>query len=1456
MKQSIALFALLYLSFLTSSAYSQAIDVNDPMVVYDPDNPPTIPPNGVLADWVYSPEVNWNSSQWKSYILNGMAMRLRFPKNYDPNRAEKYPMIIILHGLGYRNGNLYLNDRHLNNSGAKAYEDAINRGEFDGFVLSPQSTNPWFNEYHIGVINQFIDKAKEQVNINIDRISINGRSGGAQQVWLFIQNSPKTYAAATPMSGVKSSSTDNIDAYKHMPIWLFQGALDNGPSPFTTEGVISQIVAKGGNVTYTKYKKGGHGIFNTGYAEPDYFPFFERVHKANPTVLQGTYASVYDDASKVVYQFIPETQPCSGDPILIEMGLTAGFDAYQWRKDGVVISGATSHEYTATSLGVYEARFRRGSEWSEWSPRPIEIERRPATETPDIQIVGQASRVLPTLGSRTTVPLELPQGYASYEWRRVTDNQVVSTARVFEATEPGQYVARVTENLGCSSSASRPFTVVDASGTNGPADLLNFGGAATTQTDIRVTWSTNPSDPNPATAYELYRSTTANQGFSFVALIDRDATEWTDGGLIPNTTYYFQLRAINNTGASSPTSTIEVKTQVDSNPPSAPTNLTTTEVTPFSVTLDWNDATDDIGVARYDIYRDGTKVLSTEASEATIYNLQTNITYEFKIKAKDQTGNESPFSNRVLVTPSVAGEAAIRLPLNNTIADVSTNATDARVQGTIAYSSTDKVEGTASASFSGDGTYIDVDRGNQFVHASCTERTIAFWLKRDGDTGTQDVFDEGGSTNGLGVRLVGTSIEFAVRNGRVQRTVSAPFPSSGWHHVAAVYQQGTISLYVDGTSVATNSNVPFSRINSHSDGAGLGGTNGSNAFGNKSSSLTGSIDDFHLFTDALSEDQITQLADRETGNPDEFVAAPENVVAAATSFNSVRVTWEDKSDNEVEFQVYRARDDGNFVPIALLDADSTVYLDSGLTAETTYAYYVVALGENGTSEASATSSSVTTPALPAEPAAPTTLEATEVSHDQITIAFSDNSDNEDYFEIFRAINTPQNFQSIKKLTEYAGSPISYTDQELQTNIRYFYKVVAVNAGGATESEALEVSTLNRAPELADIQDFTIRQGEPYALDLVGSDADGDALTLEVANLPDFAQLQDNNDGTGQLIFNPAAGDEGEYPDITVTLRDNFNGTDLQTFTLTVNSNAQPQLAAVADVSVAEGAETTIQLSATDEDGVEGLQWEGTLPAFAQLNAATNGTAQLVVSPGFTDQGEYSTTITVTDADGATASRSFTIIITGENPNTVVQVNFTQGTPLLGSGGWNNTAGHPAQGDSYPNLTDRSGNVTGFGLTIASGWRANGSNTLGTSTGNDSGVFPDNVLKSAYWTDGAVQMVSLDGLDDARTYHLTFLGSRAANNDRTTTYTVGTQSVSLDAADNTNQTVTLRDLSPQNGTVSFTIQKGGGSDYGYLNALIIEEEFASDDAPAKPTQLAATLDTETGEVVVSLERRSL
>jgi chitodextrinase len=89
----------------------------------------------------------------------------------------------------------------------------------------------------------------------------------------------------------------------------------------------------------------------------------------------------------------------------------------------------------------------------------------------------------------------------------------------------------------------------------------------------------------------------------------------------------------------------------DSAAPSVPSNLTATVHSSTQADLAWSSSTDNVGVAGYNIYRNGT--LLTSVGVVTSYtdtNLTQGATYTYQIKARDSAGNLSGFSNAAPVT--------------------------------------------------------------------------------------------------------------------------------------------------------------------------------------------------------------------------------------------------------------------------------------------------------------------------------------------------------------------------------------------------------------------------------------------------------------------------------------------------------------------------------------------------------------------------------------------------------------------------------------------------------------------------------------------------------------------------------------------------------------------------------------------------------------------------------------
>ncbi|GAA3612941.1 sulfatase-like hydrolase/transferase [Flavivirga amylovorans] len=186
------------------------------------------------------------------------------------------------------------------------------------------------------------------------------------------------------------------------------------------------------------------------------------------------------------------------------------------------------------------------------------------------------------------------------------------------------------------------------------------------------------------------------------------------------------------------------------------------------------------------------------------------------------------------------------------------------VNGTLTYDAVDFKEGDQSVVF--DGT-VDINYSSAtFISQITTARTVSAWIKPTGVSGVQEIFDEGGNTVGIAMRLNGSNLESIVRQSSVVTdALSAGFPNDGdWHHVALVYDGGNTShkLYLDGLEVAA-SNLAPSSIGTHNiTGGGIGGVIGSwDSFAVSADSyFTGKIDAFSVYNTALSASGIKDAA--------------------------------------------------------------------------------------------------------------------------------------------------------------------------------------------------------------------------------------------------------------------------------------------------------------------------------------------------------------------------------------------------------------------------------------------------------------------------------------------------------------------------------------------------------------------------------------------------------------------
>ncbi|PLX23674.1 MAG: hypothetical protein C0597_00750, partial [Marinilabiliales bacterium] len=93
----------------------------------------------------------------------------------------------------------------------------------------------------------------------------------------------------------------------------------------------------------------------------------------------------------------------------------------------------------------------------------------------------------------------------------------------------------------------------------------------------------------------------------------------------------------------------------DTQAPTAPTGLASSNITETSATLSWNASSDNVGVTGYDVYQNGSLLGSVTGTSANITGLTAATTYSFYVKAKDAAGNVSVASSSINVTTLSGG---------------------------------------------------------------------------------------------------------------------------------------------------------------------------------------------------------------------------------------------------------------------------------------------------------------------------------------------------------------------------------------------------------------------------------------------------------------------------------------------------------------------------------------------------------------------------------------------------------------------------------------------------------------------------------------------------------------------------------------------------------------------------------------------------------------------------------
>ncbi|MEM9830929.1 MAG: hypothetical protein AAF944_09830, partial [Bacteroidota bacterium] len=168
----------------------------------------------------------------------------------------------------------------------------------------------------------------------------------------------------------------------------------------------------------------------------------------------------------------------------------------------------------------------------------------------------------------------------------------------------------------------------------------------------------------------------------------------------------------------------------------------------------------------------------------------------------------------------------------------------------------------------------------------------------------------------------------------------------------------------------------------------------------------------------------------------------------------------------------------------------------------------------------------------------------------------------------------------------------------------------------------------------------------------------------------------------------------------------------------------------------------------------------------------------------------------------------------------IAIDFGNGSKSA-SEGWNQINNF-SQGSVINNAKSIDGMISNVAIRTLTNWP--GSFADGTITGDNSGVFPDNVMET-FWTVGSdEERLVIEGLETNQNYNIYFFASRASSNSvRVTDYTIQGTTVSLDAGMNTNQTVKITGVTPDSsGKIFVSMRRPSSSQFGYIGAMVIRK----------------------------------
>ncbi|RZT91813.1 putative secreted protein (Por secretion system target) [Ancylomarina subtilis] len=195
-----------------------------------------------------------------------------------------------------------------------------------------------------------------------------------------------------------------------------------------------------------------------------------------------------------------------------------------------------------------------------------------------------------------------------------------------------------------------------------PSTPENLTSSNITENGFDISWSAS-TDNIAVTNYEVYLNN--------VLIANQTSQAYSFSSLNAGTTYTVKVIAKDEAGNSSTSASINVQTIApDTQAPTSPGNLVSSNITENSFDISWSASADNVAVTAYEVYLNDVLVNTQLSQSYSFSSLNAGTTYAVKVIAKDEAGNSSAAAN-INVQTIAPDSQAPTVPANLAVANVS-----------------------------------------------------------------------------------------------------------------------------------------------------------------------------------------------------------------------------------------------------------------------------------------------------------------------------------------------------------------------------------------------------------------------------------------------------------------------------------------------------------------------------------------------------------------------------------------------------------------------------------------------------------------------------------------------------------------------------------------------------------------------------------------------------------------